>query len=46
MSSPEWVVMGLKSGAASAHVTRHFVAISGTICYKYEFRILNSGFLG
>ena len=46
MGSGEWVVMGLKSQAASAWVTKHFVTIFSKTCNKYKFRILNSGFLG
>ena len=46
MGSHEWVVMGLKSRAASARVTKHFVTIFSKTCNKYEFRILYSGFLG
>ena len=42
--SREWVVMGLKSRAASARVTKYFVTIFSKTCSKYEFRILNSGF--
>ena len=41
--SREWVVMSLKSRAASARVTKHFVTIFSKTCNKYEFRILNSG---
>ena len=43
MGSRECVVMGLKSRAASALVTKHFVSIFSKTCNKYEFRILNSG---
>ena len=43
MGSRECVVMGLKSRAASALVTKHFVFIFSKTCNKYEFRILNSG---
>ena len=43
MGSREWVVMGLKSGAASAQVTKHFVTIFSKTCNAYEFRIMNSG---
>ena len=46
MGSHEWVVVGLKSRAASARVTKHFSTIFSKTCNKYEFRILNSGFLG
>ena len=46
MGSREWVVMGLKSQAPSARVTKHFATIFSKTCNKYEFRILNSGFLG
>ena len=41
--SREWVVMGLKSRAASARVTKYFVTFFSETCNKYEFRILNSG---
>ena len=41
--SREWVGMGLKSRAASARVTKHFVTIFSKTCNKYEYRILNSG---
>ena len=44
--SREWLVVGLKSRAASAWVTKHSVTIFSKTCNKYEFRILNSGFLG
>ena len=43
LGSREWLVVGLKSGAASARVTKHFVTKT---CNKYEFRILNIRFLG
>ena len=46
MGSHEWLVVGLKSRAASARVTKHFVTIFSKTCNKYEFRILNSRFLG
>ena len=46
MGSHEWLVVGLKSRAASARVTNHFVTIFSKTCNKYEFRILNSRFLG
>ena len=46
MGSRECVVMSLKSRAASALVTKHFVTIFSKTCYKYEFIILNSGLLG
>ena len=46
MGSREWLVVGLKSRAASARVTKHFVTIFSKTCNKYEFRILNSRFLG
>ena len=46
MGSRECVVMGLKSRAASALVTKHFVTIFSKTCNKYDFRILNSGLLG
>ena len=46
MGSCEWLVVGLKSRAASARVTKHFVTIFSKTCNKYEFRILNSRFLG
>ena len=46
MGSREWLVVGLKSRAASAQVTKHFVTIFSKTCNKYEFRILNSRFLG
>ena len=46
MGSREWLVVGLKSQAASARVTKHFVTIFSKTCNKYEFRILNSRFLG
>ena len=42
----EWLVVGLKSRAASARVTKHFVTIFSKTCNKYEFRSLNSRFLG
>ena len=46
MGSHECVVMGLKSRAASALVTKHFVIIFSKTCNKFEFRILISGLLG
>ena len=46
MGSREWLVVGLKSRAASARVTKHFVTIFSKTCNKYEFRILNSRLLG
>ena len=46
MGSREWLVVGLKSRAASARVTKHFVTIFSKTCNKYEFRILNSRFYG
>ena len=46
MGSREWLVVGLKSLAASAWVTKHFVTIFSKTCNEYEFRILNSRFLG
>ena len=46
MGSREWLVVGLKSRAASARVTKHFVTIFSKTCNKFEFRILNSRFLG
>ena len=46
MGSREWLVVGLKSRAASARVTKHFVAIFSKTCNIYEFIILNSRFLG
>ena len=46
MGSREWLVVGLKSRAASARGTKHFVTIFSKTCNKYEFRILNSGYLG
>ena len=46
MGSSEWFVMTFKSRAASAQVTKHFVTIFSKTGIKYEFRILNSGFLG
>ena len=42
----EWVVMGMKSRVVSARVTKYFVTIFSKTYNKYEFRILNSGFLG
>ena len=42
MGSREWVVMGLKSRAVSARVTKHLVTMFSKTCNKYEFRILNS----
>ena len=44
MGSREWLVVGLKSRAASARVTKHFVTIFSKTYNKYEFRILNSRF--
>ena len=32
MGSGEWAVMGLKSQAVSAHVTKHFVTIFNKVC--------------
>ena len=46
MGSHEWLVVGLKSRATSARVTKHFVTFFSKTCNKYEFRILNSRFLG
>ena len=46
MGSREWLAVGLKSRAASAWVTKHFVTIFSKTCNIYEFRILNSRFLG
>ena len=46
MGSHEWLVVGLKSQAAPARVTKHFVTFFSKTCNKYEFRILNSRFLG
>ena len=46
MGSRECVVMSLKSRAASALATKHFVTIFSKTCNKYEFKILNSGLLG
>ena len=46
MGSSEWLDVGLKSPAASARVTKHFVTIFSKTCNEYEFRILNSRFLG
>ena len=46
IGSREWHVVGLKSRAASAWITKHFVTIFSKTCNKYEFRILNSRFLG
>ena len=46
MGSCECVVMGLKSGAASALITKHFVTIFNKTFNKYEFRIMNSGLSG
>ena len=48
LGSSEWVVtcIGLKSRAASARVTKHFVTFFSKTCNKNEFRILNSGLLG
>ena len=40
MGSTEWLVVGLKSRAASAQVTKHFVTIFSKTCNKYEFRFL------
>ena len=38
MGSRECVVMGLKSRAVSALVTKHFVTIFSKTCNKYDFR--------
>ena len=46
MGSRECFIMGLKSRAASALVTKHFVTIFSKTCNKFEFRILNSGLVG
>ena len=46
MGSRGWLIVGLTPRAASAYVTKHFVTIFSKTCNKYEFRILNSRFLG
>ena len=46
MGSGEYVAIGLKSRAASALVTMHFVTIYKKTCNKYRFRFLYSGLLG
>ena len=46
MGSCEWLVVGLKSRAASARVTKHFFfTIFSKTCNKYEFRIQKPRFL-